>query len=91
VQDRALKEISDEFGHDFGDAALRHVSNILREVADRDGMVLGRVGGEEFALLLTNFPDADALMLAQILRMNIAERPVERHGMKMTITILCRE
>ena len=40
-----FKEINDEFGHEFGDAALRHVANILREAAGRDNMILGRVGG----------------------------------------------
>ena len=42
-----FKEINDEFGHEFGDAALRHVANILREAAERSNMILGRVGGEE--------------------------------------------
>ena len=82
-----FKEINDEFGHEFGDAALRHVANILREAAGRENMILGRVGGEEFALFLTNVPHADALVFAEKLRMSIAERPVEWRGAKTTITM----
>jgi transposase len=50
-------------------------------------MVLGKVGSEEFALLLTNSPHADALAFAEILRTKIAERPVEWRGSKTTITM----
>ncbi len=82
-----FKEINDQFGHEFGDAALRHVANILREAATRGATVLGRVGGEEFALLLTNVTHADALAFAEILRVSIAERPVEWRGAKATITM----
>ena len=49
-------------------------------------MVLGRVGGEEFALLLTEIQPADALAFAENLRLSIAERPVEWRGAKATIT-----
>jgi diguanylate cyclase (GGDEF)-like protein len=71
----SFKEINDRFGHEFGDAALRHVANILRDAARGGNTVLGRVGGEEFALLLTNIPKADALAFAENLRLNIAARP----------------
>jgi diguanylate cyclase (GGDEF)-like protein len=81
-----FKQVNDRFGHEFGDAALRHVANILREAAQGDHMVLGRVGGEEFALLLTEIQPADALAFAENLRLSIAERPVEWRGAKATIT-----
>ena len=81
-----FKEINDEFGHEFGDAALRHVANTLREAAEHENMILGRVAGEEFALFLTNFPHADALGFAKP-SVKIAERPVEWRGAKTTITM----
>ena len=83
----SFKEINDRFGHEFGDAALRHVANILREAARGDNTVLGRVGGEEFALLLTDISKADALAFAENLRLNIAARPVEWLGATATITL----
>ena len=82
-----FKRINDRLGHDFGDAALRHVANVLREAAGQDNIALARVGGEEFALLLTDVMRADAFVFAEKLRMSIAERPVEWAGAKATITM----
>lgn len=82
-----FKGINDRLGHEFGDAALRHVANVLREAAGSDTMVLGRIGGEEFALLLTDVQLADALAFAEGLRASVAENPVEWRGAKEAITM----
>jgi diguanylate cyclase (GGDEF)-like protein len=82
-----FKGINDQLGHEFGDAALRHVANVLREAAGSGTMVLGRIGGEEFALLLTDVRLADALAFAEDLRSRVAERPVEWRGLKAEITM----
>jgi diguanylate cyclase (GGDEF)-like protein len=82
-----FKEINDRLGHEFGDAALRHVANVLREAAGSDTMVLGRMGGEEFALLMTDVQLADALAFAEDLRASVAERPVEWRGAQAAITM----
>jgi diguanylate cyclase (GGDEF)-like protein len=50
-----FKSVNDRFGHQEGDRMLRLVSDVLTVHKRRDDL-LGRVGGEEFALLL---PDAD--------------------------------
>jgi diguanylate cyclase (GGDEF)-like protein len=50
-----FKSVNDRFGHQEGDRMLRLVSGLLAEQKRRDDL-LGRVGGEEFALLL---PDVD--------------------------------
>ena len=82
-----FKRINDRLGHEFGDAALRHVANVLREADRQENIVVARVGGEEFALLLTDVMRADAFVFAEKLRMSIAERPVEWAGAKATITM----
>ncbi|MFP3748198.1 GGDEF domain-containing protein, partial [Achromobacter sp. SIMBA_011] len=46
-----FKSINDRFGHAVGDDALRHFAEILRTHL-RAGDVAGRIGGEEFAILL---------------------------------------
>ena len=46
-----FKNLNDEFGHDFGDYALRHMSGLLqRKVRSKDYVF--RFGGEEFVLLI---------------------------------------
>ncbi len=82
-----FKGINDRLGHEFGDAALRHVATVLREAAGNGAMVLGRIGGEEFALLLTDVQLSNALAFAEHLRASVAERPVEWRGAKTAITM----
>ncbi len=58
-----FKSINDKYGHDIGDAVLKHFSFVLKK-SFRGGDILGRIGGEEFAILLpsANHPVAkDAL------------------------------
>lgn len=52
-----LKYVNDTFGHSDGDVALKSVSYILREYEKRYDGVIGRYGGDEFILLLTNLDD----------------------------------
>jgi len=47
-----FKQINDEYGHDRGDDILRGVADILRESV-RDTDVVGRMGGDEFAVCLS--------------------------------------
>ena len=46
-----FKEINDTYGHPEGDRALREVARGLREIFPRES-VIGRMGGDEFALLV---------------------------------------
>jgi diguanylate cyclase (GGDEF)-like protein len=82
-----FKEINDQFGHEFGDAALRHAANLLRSAAERDNFVLGRQGGDEFVALLPGLTSAQALDFAERLRQTFAAQPVEWNGRTAGITI----
>lgn len=46
-----FKQINDLFGHKVGDEFLQRATAVMKSVL-KDGQVLGRVGGDEFALLL---------------------------------------
>jgi diguanylate cyclase (GGDEF)-like protein len=46
-----FKSVNDTYGHDVGDEVLKHFSNMLRENL-RETDSIGRIGGEEFALVL---------------------------------------
>lgn len=63
-----FKRVNDTYGHDAGDAAIRAVSR----AAEREGPTLGRLGGEEFALLLDGEQAAGAPAAAERLRGRIA-------------------
>lgn len=66
-----FKAINDGHGHALGDAALRLVASTL-QAALRPDDLLGRVGGEEFAILLRGMPMPLALAIAERARGAIA-------------------
>lgn len=69
-----FKCINDTLGHAAGDAALRVVGQRLRHGIRKNDHV-GRYGGEEFAILLSNIKQPQALDLADHLRRSIADVP----------------
>ena len=62
-----FKRINDAYGHDVGDVVLRRFADMLR-AESRMSDVIGRLGGEEFALLVPETPlDAAEALAARIL------------------------
>ena len=62
-----FKQINDRFGHEWGDRVLRRFSQVV--MADmRDGDYFGRLGGEEFLLILPQSNEQGALQVAERLR-----------------------
>ncbi|HKU68502.1 MAG TPA: GGDEF domain-containing protein, partial [Candidatus Baltobacteraceae bacterium] len=55
-----FKELNDTYGHALGDAALQQAASRMRSVL-RKNEAAGRVGGDEFALLVTSFEREDQL------------------------------
>jgi diguanylate cyclase (GGDEF)-like protein len=66
-----FKVVNDTYGHLVGDKALRAVTSGLREQL-RSYDLAGRFGGEEFAILLPQTREAQALRIAERLRTHIA-------------------
>ncbi|TAA38485.1 GGDEF domain-containing protein [Pseudoxanthomonas winnipegensis] len=59
-----FKRINDELGHDAGDRALALVADAMRRYARRQDIV-GRLGGEEFVLLMPGLPEMQAVRQIQ--------------------------
>ncbi len=66
-----FKRINDHFGHQAGDASLKHVARILQENL-RKVDEIGRYGGEEFAILLRDISEPEACKLADRLRQKVS-------------------
>jgi diguanylate cyclase (GGDEF)-like protein len=77
-----FKRVNDVFGHDVGDQVLRGIS---RAFAD-DRMIVGRLGGEEFAILLEGSNVESGVQFAERLRAKIGALVFETAQGKLTLT-----
>ncbi len=81
-----MKHINDTHGHPAGDAALRHVADTLLEQV-RDSDIVGRLGGDEFGVILYQI-DADVAQVKSIqLAQEIARQPVPFNGEELVINV----
>src|SRR4029079_8650444 len=65
-----FKQVNDEFGHHGGDVVLRAFADLIRSHV-RDVDVSGRIGGEEFAILLPETDAAGASRVAERMRRSL--------------------
>ena len=89
-----FKAINDEYGHAAGDQALREVARVLDEntrgtdAVARDGEgLLARVGGDEFAVLLAEVDEGDAMLVGERLVAALAETDVRCDGRPVPLAI----
>jgi diguanylate cyclase (GGDEF)-like protein len=74
-----FKAVNDIYGHLAGDRALKSIARTFR-IFLRDYDLVGRFGGEEFALLLPHTRALDAYGIAERIREHIAAMPIEVDG-----------
>ena len=74
-----LKSINDTFGHQYGDIAIKTISDVIKKKA-RSIDIPARIGGEEFNVLLPGIDSYGALIAAERIRAGIEAAEVEKVG-----------
>ena len=82
-----FKDINDRFGHDFGDAALVHIANIIRDMSLGTPYIVGRRGGEEFIVLMPGAGKIEAIGVAESVRAACASDPLS-YGAKTALVTM---
>ena len=82
-----FKQYNDRYGHPAGDIVLKMVGQILQEMFPDPKYFICRYGGEEFSILLPDCPRAEALAMAEALRVRIQAQPVVLRREKTFVTV----
>lgn len=82
-----FKSVNDTHGHDMGDAVLKRVADRIR-LSVRPYDSIGRMGGEEFLVLLPQSSRAVVSMVAERIRSSVESTPIElSDGATLAVTI----
>lgn len=81
-----FKKVNDKYGHLAGDLALNHVAKQIKETV-RTEDILGRYGGEEFAVVLRGIDHKGAVLLAERVRRRVEETPMRFENQNISVTI----
>lgn len=81
-----FKNINDTWGHRAGDDVLRHFVMLAHRCLRKED-VMGRLGGEEFAIFLPNASTAGALAVAERLRALVEAQPVATGPQSIPLTV----
>jgi diguanylate cyclase (GGDEF)-like protein/PAS domain S-box-containing protein len=88
-----FKGVNDSHGHEAGDEVLRHLATLTRDMLRRSDLV-GRLGGEEFAVLQVGATEEEAMQLAERMRQRIEASPAPlgtlllRYTMSIGVTLM---
>jgi diguanylate cyclase (GGDEF)-like protein len=81
-----MKQINDSHGHGAGDAALTHVATLIANNI-RESDIAGRLGGDEFGLILAHADQVLANEKAASLAKVIAETPFTWQGQTLRLSV----
>jgi diguanylate cyclase (GGDEF)-like protein len=81
-----FKAVNDTYGHDAGDEVIKGVAGVLQR-NKRAHDILGRLGGEEFALLLIEANVDNAVAAAERLRRLVADCVITVHKHRIPVTV----
>ncbi|MCA1367552.1 GGDEF domain-containing protein [Bradyrhizobium sp. BRP14] len=81
-----FKQINDRHGHACGDMALAHFANVVSSFLGGRG-VFGRIGGEEFGIVLPHHTEEQATALAEDICRIVRETPAGRGHRRIGLTV----
>ncbi len=81
-----FKRVNDTFGHEAGDDALRHLAAMMTQTVGGAGIV-GRLGGEEFAIYLPTVNNQQAMLIAASLGTALRNQSFNYRGHQIRITV----
>jgi diguanylate cyclase (GGDEF)-like protein len=81
-----FKDVNDSYGHSTGDAVLQGFVQSVKGVL-RESDVMGRIGGEEFAVLLPNTTQEGGCALANRIIGEVRANPVTFEGQSIAYTV----
>lgn len=83
-----FKQVNDTWGHDVGDKVLKSLCRVIQSEL-RATELLGRMGGEEFAIALPSTPCEGAMVVAERLRLAVSQLtvPVGEAEVSFTVSI----
>ena len=81
-----FKQINDRYGHSIGDAVLRHFAELVSENLRQTDMA-GRLGGEEFGIVLPGADVDSAMHYAERLRQRVANLPLVKGDTCIAFTV----
>ena len=82
-----FKRLNDTYGHEIGDLVLKAVSRRLLQLVGEKQHLPARIGGEEFALLLTNMNIEQAYEFCERIRMDIAKTKIVVDDEDISVTV----
>ncbi|MFL1486235.1 GGDEF domain-containing protein [Marinobacter sp. LN3S78] len=81
-----FKQVNDRFGHEAGDRALVFFADLLKHRL-RATDLAGRLGGEEFGIILVNTATNTAIQVAEDLRQALADADLRHDGQLIPLTM----
>jgi diguanylate cyclase (GGDEF)-like protein len=81
-----FKRVNDQYGHAVGDEVLRNFADVV-QASLRNIDLLGRLGGEEFSILLPDTDATGAYEFAERVRQRAASQPVQTLAGEVTVTL----
>ncbi len=83
-----FKQINDTYGHPAGDRVIKSLSRLLKQRL-RETDVIGRYGGEEFAVILTNTDRGTAMKVLEAIREDFSQLHHLADGREFSATFSC--